>query len=183
MSFLTLPGELRNAIYDQVLFPHCETIQISQCSSTKDVARYVPATSPIFHVSKQTRIEALARLFAKKRFDFLNTESAFYFLKFFHKFAEDRLVDVRLVGHMRSDLTDQLCSQLSSLKALKRIEFWLHKYPIDLEETPWRLDINDEIKGSEGFHSLKEVLQSRGVDVIVMEPGWNYLPIQRPVNF
>jgi hypothetical protein len=67
-SFTSLPGEIRNHIYDLALFPHHSSIK-TQASQPKDLLR-TTFNSPIFRLCRTTRYEAFARLCKQKTLAF-----------------------------------------------------------------------------------------------------------------
>jgi hypothetical protein len=67
-SFTSLPGEIRNHIYDLALFPHHSRIK-TQASHAKDLLRTI-LSSPIFRLCRTTRYEAFARLCKQKTLTF-----------------------------------------------------------------------------------------------------------------
>ncbi|KAL1595865.1 hypothetical protein SLS60_009555 [Paraconiothyrium brasiliense] len=73
VSFLTLPGEIRNQIYDLALFPRYCNVSIS-VSHPKDLLRTV-FKSPIFRLCRTSRYEAFARFCKMKTLTFMTYKS------------------------------------------------------------------------------------------------------------
>ncbi|KAH8731534.1 hypothetical protein GQ44DRAFT_767400 [Phaeosphaeriaceae sp. PMI808] len=80
--FLQLPGEIRNIIYAQIVFPELSSLIISfgnirrQRHFAKSVLRH-----PLFRTSHQVRVETLSYLCATKHLKILGVETA---IAFFH---------------------------------------------------------------------------------------------------
>lgn len=67
-TFISLPGEIRNHIYDLALFPHHSRVRI-QASHPKDLL-HTTLKSPIFRLCRTIRHEAFARLCEQKVLEF-----------------------------------------------------------------------------------------------------------------
>jgi len=91
MPFFSLPGELRNAIYDQVVYPDSSTIVFISCSSAKDLIAATVLSSPIYRVCRQIRTEAIHRLLATKELKFYDALTVIIFLKYLGKDAHENL--------------------------------------------------------------------------------------------
>ena len=69
-NFLSLPGEIRNAIYDLALFPHHPRVQI-HASHAKDLLSSV-FKSPLHRTCRTVRSELLARFCKTKILIFID---------------------------------------------------------------------------------------------------------------
>jgi hypothetical protein len=77
--FLRLPGEIRNQIYDQILFPRTKVIPISHGRKAHHFGKTV-LNHGIFRTSHQIRSEALSFLCATKQLQFCGSDCAIAFL-------------------------------------------------------------------------------------------------------
>lgn len=163
MAFLSLPGELRNAIYDRALFPGHEVIQIVNCSSPEDLVRSV-FNSSILRVTPRIRAEALARLCSTKEFEFHDFVSADVFLEYVGKSGKDNITSISISE--RSPLTErQLATWFKSgLPELSRLQQLNLKIPFSFGSGTIH---EDHINGEEQvlITSLKELLGRRGCKV------------------
>ncbi|KAF2684878.1 hypothetical protein K458DRAFT_27780 [Lentithecium fluviatile CBS 122367] len=127
-GFMSLPGELRNAVYDHLLFPESDTLSMRACNSNKDIVNSI-MRSPIFRVSKEIRIEALSRLLSTKRID-INTKTMVALFRYVGELANENVVDLSVIISNSSDMHlwkvsrghDFCLAQLSALRNLKRLE-------------------------------------------------------------
>lgn len=72
-NFLSLPGEIRNAIYDLILFPRFPIVLI-RASHVKDILS-TTHKSPLYRTSRALRSEVFARLCKTKMLDFMDYKS------------------------------------------------------------------------------------------------------------
>lgn len=168
MSFLALPGELRNAIYDAVLFPHHDYVAVVHCSQHKDLAATI-FNSPLLRVSSQVRNEALARLYKTKTLKIVNLPTATMFLNYVGTVGENNITELVLCDPfwyrwLHHTGTYLLLGSLGRMTQLKKLTL---KMPQQ----------SDKEKNSAGFGKwvkMKEALESRGCEV---DFEWLMLPL------
>ncbi|CCT61080.1 hypothetical protein IAQ61_001637 [Plenodomus lingam] len=106
ISFLQLPGEIRNQIYSYLVYPNLRLIQINDCTKPEHMG-YNVLFPAIFRVSRQTRAEALSYLCATKVFQIWRITSANTF------FA----VIGPAIGNIRDILVQQSATELTTTEA------------------------------------------------------------------
>lgn len=80
-GFLTLPGELRNRIYEFSIYPNQSKLFCAHHTGPEDIFRSL-LRLPIYRVNRQVRNEALSFLCASKTFTCLNISAAATFLQY-----------------------------------------------------------------------------------------------------
>lgn len=104
-TFLSLPGEIRNEIYDHATFPHHDAVAVHHCTTPRDVVAKV-LKSPIFRLSSRIRVEALVRLFKTKDFDFSDYASALNFLTWAGTYGETLITRITILGLKPMEVVD-----------------------------------------------------------------------------
>ncbi|ORY11418.1 hypothetical protein BCR34DRAFT_326269 [Clohesyomyces aquaticus] len=79
-NFLGLPGELRNRIYELVIYPNHKNLFIAFQTSPHDIFRTF-LKSHLYRTSRQVRAETFSYLCSKKSFRIINAVSAETFLR------------------------------------------------------------------------------------------------------
>jgi hypothetical protein len=163
MPFFSLPGELRNAIYDQLIYPESSTLFVPKCTSTRDLIATV-LSSPIYRVSRQFRNEVIQRLLAAKKVKFYDANTAIRMLKYLGKDACENLRDVSIIVIDTYSLTstnsrdttiatiEELTAEVLKLKGLQTLDLLYRG-----QRSDW----------AQKYNPLKEMvvlLKSRGVD-------------------
>ncbi|KAF2242636.1 hypothetical protein BU26DRAFT_524221 [Trematosphaeria pertusa] len=172
MAFLSLPGELRNKIYDEALFPNHEYLVIINCSQPRDIVCSV-LSSPVFRISRRIRAEALARLCSTKRIEILDVSSANTFLDYISSTGQDNITNIVIglknVEQMASSHADIFFANLAKLKALKSLK-------MEVGSSVLKLPIRDvqptgDLPDWDFFAKMEKFAKTRG-DVEVSWATW-----------
>lgn len=135
LSFLLLPGEVRNLIYSYAVFPNLRTVTIHHCPGNV-------FSLPIFHVSRQIRHEAVSYLCASKTIYLsgLNVANGFCATIGEHGICSLRHVIVRCpdAWHSSSEKAkikkNVFLAHLKHAKSLQRFELIIGQYPLSQED-------------------------------------------------
>lgn len=126
MLFLSLPGEIRNAIYDQLMFPHHDHIRISGSTSHPKDLIAGPLNSPLLRVSRTIRKECLSRLLTTKRIEIHGIRPANVFLDHICSIVKANIADLVVVLELplygMEQRVAQIIKLLSDLLELKKIK-------------------------------------------------------------
>ncbi|KAF2463536.1 uncharacterized protein BDR25DRAFT_347172 [Lindgomyces ingoldianus] len=103
VSFLNLPGELRNDIYCFLIYPHHNMLLVVFQTSPRDIFRSL-LRSPIFRVNRQIRAEAFSFLCGTKKFRIINAPCAETFLRYIGPVGRMNLANITLMLSVFVDL-------------------------------------------------------------------------------
>lgn len=95
MPILSLPGELRNDIYDHVIFPEHTEIELFAVTSNKDLIQTL-LHHPIFRVCRELRMEAISRLLAMKNFRLHHHSTVGVFMRYLERYICQNLQHLAL---------------------------------------------------------------------------------------
>jgi hypothetical protein len=128
MDLSAFPGEIRNAIYDEVLHPAHFTVHVGKCTRPKHLVATL-LQSPLHRVSRQMRLETVSRLLSTRKIWFSDVPTVITLLKYLGPevsesitsmslWAFNPLEDTRRTVNMFKEFASEVM-KLRGLKALK----------------------------------------------------------------
>jgi hypothetical protein len=137
-SFLSLPGEIRNKIYDLIIYPHHHSLLIAFHNGPHDIFRSFLRSS-LYRINRQVRAEAFSFLCSQKTFRIINAVSGETFLRYIGPIGRQSMTSITFVLTCFVNMTplqeDHFFRFLRSLKHMRH--FFLE---VDAHMTDNKLD-------------------------------------------
>ncbi|KAF2112301.1 hypothetical protein BDV96DRAFT_158278 [Lophiotrema nucula] len=128
IGFLNLPGEIRNEIYQYLIFPNLQFIMIIGNTNDRCYGDSI-LQHPIFRMCRQVREEALSFLCANKEFHIYGVNSASRFLDYIGTAGRQSIANVMLclVSHSETLNYDRLLRYIPEMTNLKSFHLRIDK--------------------------------------------------------
>ncbi|KAL1641589.1 hypothetical protein SLS61_010030 [Didymella pomorum] len=160
---LSLPGEIRNKIYDFAVYPSLHTISLHRAPETV-------LSLPIFALCRQMRSEAISKLCSSKSFSLSGLRTANSFFEIIGDSVSDlRYVTIRSEADWRSGREEMavekatLLDHLELMTALRSLQLIVGGFPFAFEDEQ-QLNIASSV-GAQFVFAVRSVVDHERVEV------------------
>lgn len=171
MSFMKLPGELRNKIYDWAVFPEHSFVQVTHCTHEKDIVSKI-FCSPLFRTSKAIREEAMSRILGTKTINVTGLHSISAFVNYVGTIGEANITSFRFLEAYDFDLIDEFAIDSKTTRSLHPVAQALRRFPrLTNLEIVLHYTYDEFDPARDMFDNIEEEFTAQGVKVKLLRIG------------